>query len=488
MSSTTRYALKTIATGLFGVPIFVGFGCAFLGSVVDSTLWALVAMVGYIAVSAGPLWYFWSRTSHRPDGWAKALWPVVAAPGFYLLFWVVAFAITGHGYGDALGPFTGIALPYLPLTFWIAFGGLPLAVPVVLTTVLLVSVGAFVLGCRAKNRPAGTKGLAITATAVVAIAAVAMVQVAQTQWQLALLGDLPGVSDEVDLWNYQPFEPGNKLVAPDEPPDLVIADHHPRLDGATALYPVYGAIAQATYQLPEGVDDARRWDFAQNYVPCNTTTEAYRRLISGEADAIFVAQPSKGQLAKAKAAGVELKLTPIGREAFVFFVNADNPVQNLTLAQVQDIYSRRVTNWKQGGGRDEEIVAFQRPEDSGSQTAMLAMVMKDRQITTPMKEEIASGMGGIITRVAEYRNLSSAIGYSFRWYATVMNPNPDIRLLDIEGVAPTPENIGNGSYPLTGELNVVTAGSENPNLPKLLDWLESAQGQALVEKTGYVGR
>ena len=201
-----------------------------------------------------------------------------------------------------------------------------------------------------------------------------------------------------------------------------------------------------------------------------------------------MAQPSKGQLAKAKEAGVELELAPIGREAFVFFVNADNPVQNLTLAQIQDIYSRRITNWKQVGGQDEEILAFQRPEDSGSQTAMLAMVMKDRQLATPMKEEVASGMGGILSKVAEYRNLSSAIGYSFRWYATVMNPNPDIRLLSIDGVAPTPENIRDGSYPLTGELNIVTAGSENPNVQKLIDWTLSAQGQALIEKTGYVGR
>lgn len=488
MSSTVKYSLKTIAMGLLGVPVFVGFGCAFLGAAVDSTPWALAAMAVFISVSAGPMWYFWSRTANRPEGWANALWPVAAAPGYFLLVWVVAFAVTGYGYGDALGPFAVLALPYLPLTFWIAFGGLPLAIPVVLVSVLLVSVGAFLLGCRANNPPSGNKGLAIISTAVAVLAAVAVVQVAQTQWQLALLGDAPGVSDEVDLWNYQPFQEGNKLVKPDEPADLAIADNHPRLDGATALYPVYGAIAQATYRLPAELSPEQRDEFVYTYLPCNTTSYAYDRLISGEADAIFVAQPSKVQLARAKEAGVELELTPIGREAFVFFVNADNPVQNLTLAQVQDIYSRRITNWKQVGGRDEEILAFQRPEDSGSQTAMLAMVMQDRQIATPMKEEVASGMGGILSQVAEYRNLSSAIGYSFRWYATVMNPNPDIRLLSIEGVAPTPENIRDGSYPLTGELNIVTAGSQNPNLHKLIDWTLSAQGQALIEKTGYVGR
>ena len=97
-------------------------------------------------------------------------------------------------------------------------------------------------------------------------------------------------------------------------------------------------------------------------------------------------------------------------------------------------------------------------------------------------------MGGIIDEVAGYRDVSGAIGYSFRWYATVMNSNPNIRLLTIDGVEPTAANIRNGTYPLTGQVNVVTAGSTNPNVQKLVDWTQSAEGQALIEKTGYVGR
>jgi len=163
-------------------------------------------------------------------------------------------------------------------------------------------------------------------------------------------------------------------------------------------------------------------------------------------------------------------------------------VTNLTLDQVRDIYSKRVTNWKRVGGHDEAITPFQRPEESGSQTAMLAMVMKDRAMARPLKDERVSGMGGIVNEVAGYRDMSGAIGYSFRWYATVMNSNPNVRLLTIDGVAPTAANIRNGSYPLTGDVNVVTAGSTNPNVHKLIDWTQSAQGQALMEKTGYVGR
>lgn len=206
------------------------------------------------------------------------------------------------------------------------------------------------------------------------------------------------------------------------------------------------------------------------------------------ASRVRAAQPSQAQLAKAKAAGVELKLTPIGREAFVFFVNTDNPVDELSLQQIRDIYTKKITNWKQVGGPDEDIVAYQRPDDSGSQTAMLAQVMQNTPMATAVREEIADGMGTVIDQVATYRNLSSAIGYSFRWYATVMNPNSGIRLLDVNGVPPTVDNIRNGTYPLTGDFYATTAGSQNPNTAKLIDWMTSPEGQTLIEQVGYVGR
>ncbi|MDQ7991774.1 MAG: hypothetical protein AAGC63_02450, partial [Propionicimonas sp.] len=101
--------------------------------------------------------------------------------------------------------------------------------------------------------------------------------------------------------------------------------------------------------------------------------------------------------------------------------------------------------------------------------------------------ERIQGMGGIISEVAGYRNLSGAIGFSFRWYATVMNANPGIRLLAVEGVEPSVATIRDGSYPLTADLNIVTAGSANPHLQALLDWTVSDEGQALVERAGYVG-
>jgi len=485
---TARYVAGSIALGYLGVPVLVAVPSAFLTASIESTAWQLAAAAMVGMVVAFGLGALRGRSPRRPGRWVPALLPVVASPAALLLLWVVAYGVTGT-LAATVDVFFVPALAYLPLVLSILFGGAPLVIPVTLVAVLAGTVAGFLVGARGEPRPTGRQSLAVILVACLALVATASAQVGQQVATAILLTGEASMSDEVNLWQYQPFVTGNRLAVPDRPPSLRISADYPRLDGATALYPLYAAIGQATYQLPDAAaHENDRIDFADRYLACSTTSVAYDRLIGGEVDAIFVAQPSKGQLAKAGEAGVELSLTPIGREAFVFFVNRDNPVENLTLDQVRDIYSRRITNWKQVGGRDEPIVAFQRPEDSGSQTAMLAMVMKDRAMADPLKEEVATGMGGIVSEVAGYRNLTGAIGYSFRWYATVMNANPGIRLVAIDGVPPTLDSIRDGSYPLTGGINIVTTRPPGPPLRALIDWTLSAEGQALLEKTGYVGR
>jgi phosphate transport system substrate-binding protein len=188
----------------------------------------------------------------------------------------------------------------------------------------------------------------------------------------------------------------------------------------------------------------------------------------------------------AKEKGIDFVLTPIAKEAFVFFVNKDNPISGLTLEQIQNIYQKKITNWSELGGNNGRIMPFQRPENSGSQTIMLAMVMRDKTLPAPLWEEYAAVMSGVISQVAEYRNYSSAIGYSFRYFATGMNPNDNIKLLSINGVEPTIENIQNCTYPFTIDVYAVTAGSANENTEKLIQWILSEQGQSFIEICGYV--
>jgi len=483
--------------GLLGVPLglSVGAGVALIAeSVVPSTIDVAIGVLASLLLAFGlfALWFRLGRVRVRPASSWAALVPVAIVPVYFLAVWVVCFALAENAPAQAISAFQLPAFPWLALAAVASLFVSPWLVATVLSGVLLVSVAGFALGHRRRASAPHNTGWRSRGdrTGLVGVLVVSLALVGTAAYQIVSYEQFVNtaqVSDEVDLGAYRPFEPGNRLVVPTQPPTLRIAADHPLLDGATALYPIYAAAAQAIYDVA-GKSPEDRSSFADETVACSGTGGAYDRLISGDADAIFAAQPSQGQLAKAKAAGVELKQTPIGREAFVFFVNASNPVDGLTLEQIRDIYTKRITNWSQVGGPNEEILAYQRPEDSGSQTAMLAQVMQNTPVAQPIREELADGMGTIINQVATYRNFSSAIGYTFRWYATEMNPNPDIKLLAVDGVQPTVENIRNGSYPLTGDFYAITAGSKNPNTQKLIDWFTSAEGQALIEQVGYVGR
>lgn len=287
--------------------------------------------------------------------------------------------------------------------------------------------------------------------------------------------NIPVLSTEVDVRKYQPFTDSRMLARLDEPASIRIQAPLPRLDGATALYPLYAAFVEATY--PKG-------SYPPDLGPVKVmkTSYAYLNLRDGDADLIFVAAPSAEQRAQL---GPKIKLTPFGYEAFVFFVNRRNPVDSLTVAQIQDIYSGKITNWKEVGGKDTPIRAYQRAESSGSQSALVRF-MGDIPLQEAPKEDVVAFMGAIIDQVANYKNFHNAIGYSFRYFSTEMVQNGDIKLLKINGVAPTREAIRAGEYPITETLYAVSAGSQNPNIAPFIEWILSAEGQELVEKTGYV--
>ena len=286
-------------------------------------------------------------------------------------------------------------------------------------------------------------------------------------------------ADGVDLYEYAPFMDGSKAVSLEEPASFEMEGDLPVIDGATALYPLYASFAQAVY--PE-----KDYDPYMSEVMSNRTGQAYESLINGEVDLIFVAGPSEAQLERARQAGKELNLTPIGKEAFVFFVSKGNPVKGLTQEEIRGIYSGTIINWKEVGGKSEEIRAYQRPPDSGSQTALEAF-MGDTPIMEAPTEQTADLMSGIIEDVADYRNYGGAIGYTFRFYSQSMIGNHDVRLLAVDGVEPTADNIRSGDYPVVSELYAITAGTDNPNVEPFIEWILSEEGQEIVEETGYVG-
>ena len=289
------------------------------------------------------------------------------------------------------------------------------------------------------------------------------------------------IDDTVRLVDYYPGGSGStRLAILEEGSTLRLSSNLPILDGATALYPVYASFVNAVY--PRGYYYPYNND---SILRVSTTATAYDNLLEGKVDIIFCTEPSEYHLNKAKELGVEFNLTPIGKDAFVFFVNRHNPIKNLSSLQIRDIYSGNVTNWYSLNGIDENIIAYQRPENSGSQTA-LQSIMEETPIMEPIRETIAGGMGDIVNMVSSYRNYENAIGYSFLFFTTEMINEQNIKLLEIDFTAPTKQNIINGTYPFSGFFYAITLGNRNENVKLLIEWILSEQGQLLVEKTGYV--
>lgn len=315
--------------------------------------------------------------------------------------------------------------------------------------------------------------------------------------------DYSGGYSSVNLEEYDVINKDNKLAKLDEPAAFTITDPDkmPILDGAEAAYPVYSALANAVYVNIDGIErdrlgmnqeiedeypksEAEKTD--QRIVSFYNTAVGFERLVNGKADMFFGAYPSASQLQLAKDLGVELEYTPIGKEAFVFFVPENQVIKELSSVQIRKIYSGEYTNWKQLGGQNEKIMAFQRPERSGSQS-MMVKFMADTPLKTPLKEEYQAAMAGVAEKVADYRNLSGAIGYSFRFFLTGMTERPEVEMLSIDGIAPDKETIRDGTYPLTVNLYCITVkGNKNENVNKMLEFMLSEQGQTLIEESGYV--
>jgi len=276
----------------------------------------------------------------------------------------------------------------------------------------------------------------------------------------------------------------NKEEISDEP--IFTLEEYPKVDASLATQPLTDAFIKKFTGEKEISEE--RLDYTN-------THPGYIRLIDGEVDLIVVTEPSEDELEYAKEHDVELEVIPVVKEGFVFYVNAENPVKSLTLEEIQDIYSGEITNWSSVGGNDEEIRAFQRPENSGSQTGMLSLVMKDKELIEPLKEDLVETMSAIINLVSDYDNGLNSIGYSYYYYATTMFETIDstvsdrIRLLAIDGVEPNNKTIKNEEYPLETAYYIVIRKDEekDSNTRKLVDAMLSSRGQAVAEEAGYVG-
>lgn len=280
----------------------------------------------------------------------------------------------------------------------------------------------------------------------------------------------------VDVASFLPFEEDSDLAYIDT--DFELTGDLPVLDGAAALVPVYAAIIDSVYPVGcvtyEGGVFSDDNYYGENFAPDSkmqykNTVRGYKAIVDGDTDILFCAAPSEEQKAYAAEQGVELVYVPIGLEAFVFFVNRDNPIDDLTVDEIRSIYAGDIRNWSAVGGENRVINPVTRLAGSGSQSMMDAF-MGDTPIGTKSPLALFGG----------------SIGFSFRYYLDDMVDNAGVKMLSVNGVYPSRDNIRARTYPIATQFYAIyCADNENENIPRLIDWILSEEGQMLIEECGY---
>lgn len=291
-------------------------------------------------------------------------------------------------------------------------------------------------------------------------------------------GDAPAIS--------LPPAPETPAVTPDPAPadtPVVVTftrDNFPRLNGSTSCVPLGEAVASVLLgESREQVADLIRF---------SRTTNSFRALMAGEADLLIAAEPNAAVYDEMAEADFVPAMEPFATDGLVFVVNADNPVDSLTAQQLRDIYAGRITNWKEVGGEDREIVPFQRNEDAGSQALLKKLVMGDTPLMEPPTGYIIDSMMGLMEAVRSYDNSPGAIGYSVYYYAHDMRMAGGLKVISVDGVAPSADTIRSGDYPFRNPYYVVmdAATPDDSVTSVLYHWLLSEEGQRLVAHEGYV--
>ena len=286
---------------------------------------------------------------------------------------------------------------------------------------------------------------------------------------------IPQDTEPTGVPTEDPTQEPTEEVLPTDPALDELRENLPLMDGSTSLIPMEAGIRAALF--------GKTIEEATLDVAHSSTWGSFWNLLSGSVDMIFSCPLSQEQWDRAKEEKVALEAVPIAKEGFIFVVNAENPVTVFT-----DPATPGITNWSQVGGLDEEIIPYQRNNDSGSQNYMKVFMGDTPLMDAPLERRPAS-MEGLMDVVAINENARGAIGYSVYAYAADMYGNGnEIKFIAVDGVAPSKATMASGEYPLLGE-NFAVFHADEPEdsyVRQLVDWILSYPGQLALAKAGYV--
>jgi len=178
-----------------------------------------------------------------------------------------------------------------------------------------------------------------------------------------------------------------------------------------------------------------------------------------------------------KTANPDLKVTVIAKDGIAIIVHTSNTVSGLTKEQVAEIYKGEITNWQEVGGPNASIVLVGRDSASGTRASFEEILgIEGSELSSAMLEEQSNG--GVYETV---KGNQYAVGYVGLGYV-----KDDVKGVPVDGIAPSIANVQGGTYPISRSLNMITKGEPTGLAKEFLDFILSADGQAIVEDKGFV--
>ena len=214
-------------------------------------------------------------------------------------------------------------------------------------------------------------------------------------------------------------------------------------------------------------------------------------LVNGTVDIANASRAmTKDEITQAEANGITPVEFTVSRDAIAVIVNPENPVRQLTLQQLSDIYSGKINNWTGVGGDDRPIVRLSRETNSGTHVYFLQTVIRlgDSQNKTLFSTDtlLLPSSEGIINEVRQNPN---AIGYDGLGYVPPDLMGSLVAVARIAGapyVIPSIATVNDNSYPVARDLYMYTAGQPTGAIKAYLDWITSPEAQKIVADLGFV--
>jgi len=205
-------------------------------------------------------------------------------------------------------------------------------------------------------------------------------------------------------------------------------------------------------------------------------------LINGTTDICNSSRPIKKEekiklKEKYGTTGVEIK---VAIDGLSIYVNQKNPVNELTLDQVKDIYTGKINNWKEVGGKDAQIIRYSRENNSGTYVYFKDEVLKGEDFDR--RTQYLPGTAAVVNAVAKDIN---GIGYGGAAYGVGIKELKIKKDAKSPAYAPTVENIKKGLYPISRFLYMYLRKKPEGEIKKFIDWILSEEGQKVVKEVGY---